>query len=202
MKTNKLIIITSIFTFLLISAIAQTPLEKSIVISKENLRQILTNNNKKQTITIVFDGFEVIPIDNNNSTNGISLIKQNTTEINTPKKKALVEVTNNTIVFREFLETNNIKYVLADELKIRTSNIITQEEAYKISSNIIDMAPVLYSKEAADSNKVECYNFRLYYYKTKLYVSMNNYSENLLKGYIDLFQTHIEETKAILNKFD
>jgi hypothetical protein len=202
MKT-KLFILYNIVIFLSFSSVSgQTQLEKSIIISKENLKQILTDNNKKHTINIVFDGFEKLPFDSSNAATSVNIIKQINTEINTPKKKAIIEVTNNIKGFRSYLEKNEIKYVYADGLRIRSSNIMTQEEANKISSEIIDTPPVVFQKEYNDTTKIGCYKFRLYYYETKLYASMNNYSNSLLNGYIDNFQTKIEETRAILNKFN
>jgi hypothetical protein len=198
MKTKSLPFLSFIFIlFLFFNSSAQNTLEKSIVISKTNLRQILTDNNQKQSVNIIYDGFETIPIDNN-----IKIIKKQNTEINTPKKKAVIELTNNIVEFRKYLETNDIKYIYADGLKIRSSNIITQEEANKLSSTIIDTPPMLFKTEYNDSTKVGYYQFNLYYYKTKLYVSMDNYSDHLLNGYIDLFQNRIEETKARLTKFN
>lgn len=197
MKKNLLFFLLVFIFFAQNYADAQNSIDKNILISKENLRQILTNNNKKQNFSMIFEGFDVLPTDNY-----LKIVKENKTEISTPKKKATIEVVNNVENFRKFLETNNVKYVYADGLKIKTSNIITQEEANKLSSSIIDIPAVPFTKECNDSTKIEHYKFQLYYYETKLYVSMDNYSANLLKGYIDNFQAKIEETKAILNKFN
>ncbi len=197
MKKKHLIFLLILAIFAQNFAVAQNSIDKNILISKENLRQILTNNNKKQSFSMIFEGFDVLPTDNY-----MKIIKENKTEINTPKKKATIEITNNILNFRKFLETNNVKYVYADGLKIKTANIITQEEASKLSSSVIDIPAVPFTKECNDSTKVVHYKFKLYYYETKLYASMDNYSVNLLKGYIDDFQAKIEETKAILNKFN
>jgi hypothetical protein len=182
--------------------IAQTTSEKSIVISKENLRQILSNNNKKHTEDILFNGFGISYADSIKSSEGITVSRSGSAEINIGKKKVIVEVTNNIVSFRKFLEINNIKFIYSDSLKIRASNIITQEEANVIAAIVVDVTPMPFKAEYNDTTRKDCHLFRLYYYKTKLRVSMENYSENLLQGYVDKFQTLIEETKIRLSKFN
>jgi hypothetical protein len=182
--------------------IAQTTSEKSIVISKENFSQIISNNNNKQNIEILFNGIGTGSAENIKPCDGIVIIKSNTAEINIGKEKVIVDITNNIDSFREFLEKNGVKYIYFGNLKIRVSNIITQEEANVIEANIIDMAPVPFKAEYNDTTKKESYFFRLYYYETKLRVSMDNYQESLLQGYIDKFQTLIEKTKIRLKIFN
>jgi hypothetical protein len=136
------------------------------------------------------------------SSEGIHITKSYIPEINAGKKKAIVELINNIAVFRKFLEINNIKFIYSDNFKIRVSNVMTQEEANVKAANVIDMAPVSFKAEDNDTTKKDSYVFKLYYYETKLRVSMDNYSENLLQGYIDKFQTLIEEIKIRLNHFN
>jgi len=200
-RIKKQILFFAMFFIVYGNLIAQTTSEKSITISKENLRQILTDNNKKQSINILFSGFGIDPSDSVKSSNGI-VLKLYSTEVNVSKKKAIVELTNNIVGFRKFLELNNIKIVYLENQKIRASNIITQEEANTKIEKIIDMAPVPFKAEYNDTTKKDSYVFKLYYYETKLRVSMDNYSENLLQGHIDKFQTLIEETRIRINNFN
>jgi len=201
-KLKKIFMFLAMFFVAYGQIIAQTSLEKSISISKENLRQILLNDNKKQSVNIVFSGYGMDNADSIKSSEGIHITKSYIPEINAGKKKAIVELINNIAVFRKFLEINNIKFIYSDNFKIRVSNVMTQEEANVKAANVIDMAPVSFKAEDNDTTKKDSYVFKLYYYETKLRVSMDNYSENLLQGYIDKFQTLIEEIKIRLNHFN
>jgi len=196
-----------VFSLATLIAVAQIPfstqqtVENSIGISKENLRLILSDNNQKQTCSLMFKG-QIDYKDNIKSGESVAVIQPNRNEINAIKKNIIVDLTNSIIGFRNFLELNNIEYVYADSIKIKTANLMTPEEAKAYAATLVDDKPMPFRVEYNDTTRKECYIFRLSYYKSKLLVSMGNYSESLLNGYIDELQMLIEETKNKLSKFN
>jgi|GEM_PF-5184692 len=203
----KSAIVLLVFSFIILIAAAQMPLSNRqtdascIGISKENLRLILSDNNQKQTCSLMFKG-QIDFKDNIKSDESVAVIQPDRNEINAIKKNIIVDLTNSIIGFRKFLELNNIEYIYADSIKIKTANLMTQEEAKAYAATLIDENPMPFRVEYNDTTRKECYLFRLSYYKSKLLVSMGNYSESLLNGYIDELQMLIEETKIKLSKFN
>jgi len=161
----------------------------------------LSDNNQKQTCSLMFKG-QIDFKDNIKSDESVAVIQPDRNEINAIKKNIIVDLTNSIIGFRKFLELNNIEYIYADSIKIKTANLMTQEEAKAYAATLIDENPMPFRVEYNDTTRKECYLFRLSYYKSKLLVSMGNYSESLLNGYIDELQMLIEETKIKLSKFN
>lgn len=102
---------------------------------------------------------------------------------------------------RNILQKENISYITVNEKKIKVSNLITQDKALELSQSVIDVPVIPFDASYNKADNLGYYEFRVYYFESKLAHSMHAYSENLFKGYIDMLQESVKQAKEEKDEF-
>ncbi len=103
--------------------------------------------------------------------------------------------------FKSILESLNINEFYVNNKKILTKSLIPDKEA-KQKAMEFAYKDFLFDKIMNDTNRIEYYDFQIYYAQTKLsYMYANNYPKYLYEGYVSKFIELLEKQTAAREKF-
>ncbi|HBX49816.1 MAG: hypothetical protein A2275_04385 [Bacteroidetes bacterium RIFOXYA12_FULL_35_11] len=171
----------------------------SYIFNKEDIKQLFSSSGKSIKIYFTIQGL----IGKKEAKNLKSQTSFNKFKIKSGKDgyfQASAKFTANIDAFRKEIEKNNVTFILVNGIKIKVSNLISQEKANELAKNIIDVPPIQFKAEHNTPDNLGHFEFNVYYFETKLFYAMQKYEENLLLGHIDKLQQGLKDAKE--NKED
>lgn len=176
------------------------PEELTFSFKKADIEKIFYNDNKPLKLDFFISGFsdkEEAKVFKKNKT----LPKIKTGKFNPDNTTASAVFPQNIDGFRILLEKNNVAYFFCDNIKIKTSNLITQDKALELSQSIIDVPAIRFDASYNKADNLGHFEFNVYYYETKLNSAMHNYYASLLKGSIEKLQESLKNAKEEKEEF-
>lgn len=168
--------------------------------TKTDLEKIFYNDNKELKVDFFIEGLTdkkaVKELKKNSLLKGIEI-----PDFPSEKTPATFVFQKNIDAFRNILEKNNVSYIFCNEIKIKTSNIITQSKALELSKDIIDIKDFKFDESCNKADNLRYYEYHVYYFETKLFSDMHNYYSSLFNGYIEKAQESLRNAKDEKDEF-
>ncbi|MBI5218780.1 MAG: hypothetical protein HY958_07615 [Bacteroidia bacterium] len=195
-RFTRACIISLFFVFFSNIIFSQDAAKISYVFNRNDIQLFFDNNNntsKKLEFSIAGISTRQQAKELKNNSSGFKKMKIKNYSPEKTRATALFNL--NIDNFRNVLEQNNISSIVVDGITIRTANLITQEKALSLANSIIDIPAIKFDASYNKADNLGYYEFRVYYYETKLYDAMHNYYQSLLQGVIDQLQDAVKNAK-------